>query len=247
MIARLVAQARVRTRRLLRASQISNCLESIGPAQKLVSEHITHYYYLQSYKAEEHLYWIHLPGWIAEFASQRKINAVLDVGCAYGTLLAYTMQTAKCQGYAIDFKNPYLSKGLIEHFGIHFQCANIELDPLPWAAKFEIILFTEVLEHLNFQCVPTLRKLREALAPGGRLYLSTPNRADWGACNKYYRRYEELPSPSSSASIVDDHVWHFSRSELLQQLATAGFRIRRTAESPGIAARHFNVEAESAG
>lgn len=236
--------------RRVRYSRLAQrCLAQVRPAQELVSAHATHYYYQQSYRAEEHLYWAHLPGWIAAFAAAHPIAAALDVGCAYGTLLVYAMRAARCAGYALDFKDTYLSRGLIESMPIEFAVANIELDPIPWSRRFDLILFTETIEHLNFQAAPTLTKLHEALSPGGRLFLSTPDSADWGRNLKYYRSYSELPAPEQSrrGAVVDDHVWHFNRAELEGLLHESGFRILRLKQSPGVGGRHFNIEARRDG
>lgn len=229
-------------RRLRHGSSARRCLAQIRAAQDIVSAHVTHYYYEQSYRAEEHLYWVHLPGWIAEFAHGRKIESALDIGCAYGTLLVHTVQTSGCQGYALDFRDTYLSARLIDAMGIDFRICNVEQQPIPWERSFDVILFTEVLEHLNFQAAPTLRKLRDALSDHGRLYLSTPNRADWGPCHKYYQRYEDVPAPRAG-DVVDEHVWHFSRGELYAVIEEAGLRVLRCSQSPGVGGRHFNIEA----
>lgn len=229
-------------RRLRYQRQAERCLAAIHPAQQVVSKHVTHYYYEQSYRAEEHLYWTHLPGWIQAHANRQPINAALDIGCAYGTLLVHTIRTAGCAGYALDFRDTYLSANLIHALNIQFAIANIEQQPIPWPRQFDVILFTEVLEHLNFQAAPTLRKLCDALTDDGRVYLSTPDRAAWGPCHKYYQRYEDLPQPREGAT-VDEHVWHFSRAELHNVLEQAGLRIRREAYSPGVGGRHFNIEA----
>jgi 2-polyprenyl-3-methyl-5-hydroxy-6-metoxy-1,4-benzoquinol methylase len=232
-------------RRLRYRRKAERCLRQIREAQDTVAAHVTHYYYEQSYRAEEHLYWTQLPGWIAEFARRRTVVSALDAGCAYGTLLVYTMKAAGCAGYAVDFRDTYLSKSLIASLGIHFAVCNIEQERLPWEHRFDVILFTEVLEHLNFQAAPTLRKLRDALTEDGRLFLSTPNRADWGPCHKYYRRYADLPEPRVGEVVVDDHVWHFSAEELLELLDRAGLQVVRCEDSPGVGGRHFNVEARA--
>lgn len=104
-------------------------------------------------------------------------------------------------------------------------------------------ILTEVLEHFNFQAVPTLTKLRNAVSEGGRLFLSTPDSSEWGKTYKYFERYEDLPQPGPGHPLHDDHVWQFNRSELETVVSEAGWRIRRFAYARGEGRRHFNLEA----
>jgi predicted SAM-dependent methyltransferase len=126
-----------------------------------------------------------------------------------------------------------------KEFGLEFQRGNAELDPVPWTGRFDVILMTEVLEHFNFQPVPTLRKIRDALAPGGVFFLSTPDSKEWGVDVKYYKHLSDLPVPTRDKPIVDDHVWQYSLDELRGVLQQAGFSIKRLEYSGS--PRHFNV------
>jgi SAM-dependent methyltransferase len=205
--------------------------------------------YAGKYRHDELGYWAHIPRWVyhdfREAAAGRKLRC-LDVGCAYGTLLLYAIKSLGCEPYAIDFL-PYLDQSLIDDYEVRYQINNIEREDFPWPVRFDVILFTEILEHLNFNALPTLEKLRGLLAPAGRLYLSTPDASQWGKQTKYYPSYRKLPMPSPDARwpVIDDHVWQFSESELKKLLAAAGFQIARFDYSAGCGRRHFNVALEA--
>lgn len=211
--------------------------------QKEVADAATHPHYAAAYRAEELSYWLHVPGWIDEDARARPPRRCLDVGCAYGTLLVYVRRLTGCEAFGTDFTGAYASHALLAKHDINFAVSNIELDPLPWSHTFDMILFTEILEHLNFRAEPTLRKLAGLLAHGGLIYLTTPDAAEWGRTTKYYPSYDALPEPREElrGQLVDDHVWQFDESELMCVLAEAGLSVRRRAYAPGQSRRHFNL------
>lgn len=210
----------------------------------------TGYGYAPKYRDAEFGYWAHIPRWVYcdfhEAAAGGKKLRCLDVGCAYGTLLLHAIKSLGCEPYATDFIR-YLDASLVNDYKIHYQINNIEREAFPWQGPFDVIFFTEVLEHLNFNAKPTLRKLRDMLATGGRLYLSTPDASQWGKQTKYYAAYSELPmpSPDSDLPVIDDHVWQFSEGELRRVVAAAGFRIARFDYSSGGGNRHFNLALEA--
>jgi SAM-dependent methyltransferase len=200
--------------------------------------------YANKYRIDEFGYWTHIPRWLyqdfhAAAASGQKLRC-LDVGCAYGTLLLFAIKSLGCEPYATDFI-PYLDQSLVDDYRVRYQINNIEREAFPWPLRFDVILFTEILEHLNFKALPTLKKLRELLAPGGRLYLSTPDALEWGKQTKYYSRYSRLPKPNPRYPVIDDHVWQFSEDELKRLFAASGFEIARFDYSAGCGRRHFNV------
>jgi 2-polyprenyl-3-methyl-5-hydroxy-6-metoxy-1,4-benzoquinol methylase len=88
-----------------------------------------------------------------------------------------------------------LQPTIMQRYALAFARGNIEKDPLPGGQLFDVAIMTEVLEHLNFQPVPTLKKIHASLRPGGTLFLSTPD-ADggWGRSTKYYRSLAEIPA-----------------------------------------------------
>ncbi len=202
-------------------------------------------HYDKSYRHAEPFYWWKLPGWMEEDAAHRRVNRVLDIGCGYGTLLAVATKIYGARGYCVDVTQ-YLLPAVAAKWNLNFSKANIEIDPIPPNGDFDVILMTEVLEHLNFQPVPTLVKIRNALAPGGLFFMSTPDAKDWGKTQKYYKRLEDIPMPSQGKPFVDDHIWQYSEGELRRVLEEAGFSIVRWDHAPGVGFRHFNVVLERA-
>ena len=199
-------------------------------------------YYTKAYSKAETGYWEKLPVWMADDRAKRKVRRVLDIGCGYGTLLAYAAAFYGAAGYCMDVTE-YLIPQFRTPRNLGYAKGNIELDPVPWREQFDLIIMTEVLEHFNFQPVPTLRKIRDALAPGGLLLLSTPNQEKWGKTTKYYQQLKDLPPVDHNRKIVDDHIWQYEEQELRSVLAEAGFAILKFDYSTTENRRHFNVMA----
>lgn len=104
---------------------------------------------------------------------KRKPETVLDAGCAYGTF-SYWL---KKNGYGVtslDVDASLHNEKLFEEAKIPFLKLDIEKDLIP--EKYDLIVFTEVLEHLNSNPLPTLEKLRGRLKSKGQIILSTPSR-----------------------------------------------------------------------
>ncbi|MGH8247746.1 MAG: class I SAM-dependent methyltransferase [Gammaproteobacteria bacterium] len=199
-------------------------------------------YYDSRYRHEEQRYWEKIPVWMREDTSRRKRARILDIGCGYGTLLALSTKIYGTGGHCIDVV-PFLKPAFARNHNLQFSKANIELDPIPWGVPFDVIIMTEVLEHFNFRSVPTLEKIRAALAPDGRFFLSTPDQKEWGRRTKYYQRLEDIPELNRRQAIVDDHIWVYNKQELLAVLDQAGFVVERLDYSPGVRLRHFNLVA----
>jgi SAM-dependent methyltransferase len=185
-------------------------------------------------------YWLHIPKWIYEDWTKKPVERFLDIGCAYGTLALYCKKLFNCEVYVTDCVDTYLSQSLVKKYNFMWNVNNIELDPFPWNVKFNAIIFTEVLEHLNFYPVPTLKKIRNLLLNDGKLYLSTPDASQWGKVTKYHSNLGKMPLPRKGLPLVDDHIYHYNKNELFHILDAAGFKVYRFAYSPGLA-RHFNL------
>jgi SAM-dependent methyltransferase len=215
-------------------------MKQVKDCQKEISTLNPHPKYLVDYRDQEAYYWLQIPRWIREDAQKNNVKRCLDIGCAYGTLALYCKKLFNCEVYTVDFIDQYLSRTLAEKYDFPFRVNNIELDAFPWEMEFDVIVFTEVLEHLNFNPVPTLKKIHKLLSPNGKLYLSTPDASQWGRVVKYYSCLADIPPPKNGGAVVDNHVYVYTKEGLFNVLESAGFTVDRFGYSPGFAFRHFN-------
>lgn len=202
-----------------------------------------HPHYLADYRAQESFYWSFIPGWMAEDWRDNPPNRVLDIGCAYGTLLLYARRLTQCDVYGVDFISEYANQELFAKWLMHWAKCNIELEDLPWDVKFDAVIMTEVLEHFNFQPSPTLARIAQMLEPKGVVYLSTPDSDYCGRITHHYNSLAELPMPNRRTAIIDDHVWHYNKAEVETILWGAGLRIVRFDRAPGVHRYHINLAA----
>jgi SAM-dependent methyltransferase len=204
-------------------------------------------FYLKKYAPVEPRYWSKIAAWMVEdsiernYIQQKPASAILDIGCGYGTLLSFAADIYGASGACMDVV-PYLQPKIMQKHGLSFYKGNIEKDPLPSVTLYDIIIMTEVLEHLNFQPLPTLKKIHESLRDGGTFFLSTPD-ADggWGRTNKYYSALSDIPAVNPAAPWIDGHIWQYNRKELEELLYNAGFEILRIDHSNGLQGKHFNI------
>ncbi|MGH3798350.1 MAG: phosphoribosyltransferase family protein [Pseudonocardiaceae bacterium] len=114
-------------------------------------------------------------------------DRVVDVCCGRGLQLPvfyrYRPDLASYVGLDISPDNlaeaahrqAALDKAWPREFSIDFHQCDVA-DPWPAVGEFDVAIYTSALEHLPRELgVASLRNTAEALAPTGRLYLSTPN------------------------------------------------------------------------
>jgi len=97
---------------------------------------------------------------------------VLDVGCRSGNFTQHYCNGNDVIGVDIDRKALELFRQRL-HFEGHW--IDVDNEPLPFpSASFDVVVFTEVMEHLRFPG-KALKELRRVLKPDGRLVGSVPN------------------------------------------------------------------------
>ena len=169
-------------------------------------------HYRKAYRQEEIYYWYHVARWMADDSQDNtNINKVLDVGCGHGTLSVFAKALYHCDIISVDAVN-YMSQKMVEHFDLNYVLLDIEEDMtgIEYKDFYDRIIFTEVIEHLYFNPVPTLKRLHKMLKSDGKLYLSTPDSVEWGYLDGFYKHVGKMPNPGDiekpEFSTIDQHM-----------------------------------------
>jgi len=208
----------------------SSAGELVRKAQAEVLENNAADYY-RVYHRYERRYWREIPSWLQE--EEKGVGRVLDIGCSYGTLLVLSKLLFECECYGIDLF-PYISRELMNKHNLRCSLAtDIEVDPFPWEKSFDIIIMTEIIEHFRFRPEPTLVKIAKHLAPGGRIYLSTPNRNLWDARNNRapMDSLNELPffypGHPQAWTALHDHTFQYDAKDIYAVAERSGLSVSR--------------------
>jgi methionine biosynthesis protein MetW len=147
---------------------------------------------------------------------------VLDVGCAEGYLGAELLAKG-CEVVGIEPDSR--AAAAARERGVEVLELDVETVPLA-AARFDMVVFADVLEHLR----DPVRVLRQAL-PAGRAVVSLPNIAHWTA----RRALLEGRFPRDDHGLFDrTHLRFYTRESARELARDAGFRVaeERFAEAP---------------
>jgi 2-polyprenyl-3-methyl-5-hydroxy-6-metoxy-1,4-benzoquinol methylase len=99
-------------------------------------------------------------------------RSILDIGCGRAKVLEYVKQVETYVG--VDLLETVLEGNRARYPQHQFLRINVEQDDLPQNWQFDTILMLAILEHL-VDPEATLARILRALAPSGRLILTTPH------------------------------------------------------------------------
>ncbi len=143
---------------------------------------------------------------------------ILDIGCATGYL-----------GKLLKHRNNYVVGVDISEAAVrqakkvldHAYALDIETEMLPKSMTFDLIIMTEVIEHL-FQPKDSLKKLLRHLKPNGRVFLSTPNFLYWGNRLQFLLGHF---SYSAQGVFDESHIHFFTYTTIRKLLEDLGLNI----------------------
>jgi len=147
---------------------------------------------------------------ISQFGTGSK---AAEVGCGYGVLLHCIRDLLKYDVTAYEFPAAIMknTRGL-EQSGITVLGWNIyDEDEVAPAESYDIIVCTEVVEHLMLNLPIVLEKLRITLKSGGKLFLTTPNLYSYSRIIKIFQgkniteKYQDKPRYDNGV-IVDPRI-----------------------------------------
>lgn len=181
---------------------------------------------------------------------KKPIN-VCDVGCGNGSLLIRLAETTGNLGLRVNYQGLEISMPFVEYAreavkfknltNISFCYFDVENDEIQ--KKFDIIICSEVLEHLD-NPQKALKKIYKLLNNNGFLLLSTPNSKNlikypffflkkrasyWNSrsIGKYLTKKEQR----FKLAELEQHLHVFSQIELKKTLKELGFIIYKTPRS----------------
>ena len=214
----------------------------IYEVQQEITNSNPNYKYTDYCKQVELGYWCQIPNWIKEFHAISPINSCLDIGVAMGTLLLYTHKISGCSLFATELEK-HLSDEVIQRYNIEYEVSNIELQPIQFSLqKYDVIIFTEVFEHLKYNPIYAMNKIYQLLNDNGRVFFSTPNVDIWGKLGKY-KSWQDMPIPAEYQDLFDGgHEYQYSLDEVKNVLDLTNFTIEKFDYSPLNTKTHFNME-----
>lgn len=138
---------------------------------------------------------------------------IVDIGSGYGHLLRYLLELGYKNIGCVDIDSELLLS-VKNHFGnsLDFYANQDACDFLSNnTGQFDLITFIDVIEHFSLTDAQKLMKVAfNALRPGGRVIIRTPNMANILGT---YSRYMDLT-----------HYHGYTEYSLMQLLESAGFK-----------------------
>jgi 2-polyprenyl-3-methyl-5-hydroxy-6-metoxy-1,4-benzoquinol methylase len=161
---------------------------------------------------------------------------LLDAGAAYGLFLKAASQYF--EGSGLDVSS-YAAQVAREEFGMDVNAGNIEKTGFP-DAHFDVVVLWDIIEHL-IRPVDAMREVARILKPGGHVFISTDDAANW------------LPRMLGSnwwAIAPPMHLCHFSKKGMNAAMQRAGLGLKAFTADPrrySIAEiiKHFGVSYQS--
>jgi 2-polyprenyl-3-methyl-5-hydroxy-6-metoxy-1,4-benzoquinol methylase len=136
-------------------------------------------------------------------------GALFDVGCGFG----YFLEVAELAGWTVSGSD--VSPAAVRAAGARMNsvvCAPMEA----LTGSYDVVTAWDVLEHVQDPLVG-LRRVRDALNPGGVLALTTPDTDSWDARLLGGRWYGYTKIP--------EHLFYFNRRSIRQLLELAGLEL----------------------
>lgn len=170
---------------------------------------------------------------VSDFPNHKR---VLDIGLAYGfvAILLQELLDRDVSGMELPENiNAYCA--LLERYQIQVLPDRLCNKPSQVESEsVDLVVFSEVLEHLRISPLEALIEIRRMLRPGGVLVLTTPNIASLSNIVALLRGkniVERLPDRSDGLDHITDlmtHIREYTMQELHVLMGRAGLEIVRT-------------------
>jgi 2-polyprenyl-3-methyl-5-hydroxy-6-metoxy-1,4-benzoquinol methylase len=157
---------------------------------------------------------------------------VLDVGCGSGV---HGEELARTYGHVVtgvDLSAPSVAKATSRLASAYVADVTVpEEYPFARSQSFDVILFSDLLEHLG-DPESVLRRHLSLLSPGGHILLSIPNVAIWNVrLGLLFGRFRY----TDTGTLDRTHMRFFTQTTARELLEGQGLTVVKSRISPGIA------------
>jgi SAM-dependent methyltransferase len=183
--------------------------------------------------------------WDAQFVGSHGVQRCLNIGGApYLFEFALKQKFPQIDLTTVDL-HPERFPNAAQALGTRIIPGNIETDELNIDERFDMIVFTEIFEHLHIDILGTMKRVRKLLADGGRIYLTMPNGMGWASWRLHLLRGRTGPPLVEEWSKLSrlghmGHVRLYSLLEVAEVLRHCGFIIQET-RFRSLRRRHRNL------
>ncbi|MEK6625370.1 MAG: class I SAM-dependent methyltransferase [Bdellovibrionota bacterium] len=149
---------------------------------------------------------------VKDFLSSLGRNVkILEIGCGLG-YLTYALSREGHDVVGVDISQHAVSEA-IRRYGDRYICADLNSFAKDFANQFDIIILTEVIEHIP-EVHAMFQSFNQLLKPNGQILVTTPNKTIYPASVLWDT---ELPPV---------HCWWFSESYMRYLAFRHGFSLR---------------------
>ncbi len=177
---------------------------------------------------------------ILRLLPQRKKLKILSIGIGYGCFESYLRDKLghNIKGMDVDI-NPIAKQA---NFDVAIHDLNLN-QPFPFKTEyFDVVIFSEVLEHLRVPPKKPLKEIHRVLKKRGCLILTTPNFANFKNIVGLIRGKTIIPKfdmkyisaiIGSKSKQTHEHLREYTTGELLNVITKTGFKKERVLMSMG--------------
>lgn len=146
---------------------------------------------------------------LSEYLPSNKEAKIVDVGCGWGQFLWWLKEKGYTNLLGIDLGKEQEKQGSI--IGVNIVCVEDSTEYLEnCKLSFDLVVMNHIIEHLSAeQGIKLLKAALNALSPGGKIIVQTPNLCSIGA---NWQRYIEIT-----------HITGYTEKSLSQIIGLAGF------------------------
>lgn len=148
---------------------------------------------------------------LSQLVKDKKSTRILEIGSGLG-YLTYSLNKANYQALGLDISQTAVNQA-IDNFGDHYICADLFEFAKTHAAYFNLVILTEVIEHVE-NPIDFIAAIHKLLKPGGHAIITTPNKS-------FY--FKDI---IWSTDLPPVHFWWFSEESMTQLAKNASMNIR---------------------